>query len=1635
MAASLKVSELLSLSSVAGSDLILIADVDATASKKTTFTQFQGSISLANLGSNSIDDLSNVDITTVAPSEGQTIVWNNGDGEFQPGNLPTQSSLSVDDLITLSGAVEGSVDLGVFSGNTLSDNITVRAAIQELEDAIELRSTSAIVTEIDGDVNDLITLSGVAENATNLGTFTGTTLTDNVTVKSALQELETALELTQDALSGGDGIQLAGDVVSIDRTESYDAPTYSGGVGGQIPYNGTYAPLGNFVLVGSGPYTFTANASYQAYSKKEFGQYDIIMIFNSTANRWEGFQVDFLVNPSVDTYVGGESVTSSIDLGVATSETQNGALSPDSADSSISYAAGGSQSFLEFLDGKIKVSVLDEDNLTSNSATHVPTQQSVKTYVDGLIANASTVEQEIDGNVDDLITLTGVAENTTNLGSFTGSTITTSSTIKTALQELETELEMKQDIIVAGDGVSKTGSTLAVDLALTTASFNVKYLPDGQTDYDANPNAYSVLTFDWELHPNFGVVDQLSGSIYLNTGAVGGVSTESAVDAIWWRVDPTNSSAYQLIARKRVGSTTYGWYLFTGLTILPTGVTTNGGSFGAFDDNEDALEMNFSTSKQVGGKYYMPESSGDFVYEDSSLATSKKLWYRDRTDSGNQDEYDSPAAFDFVPVDGLLGYLDWVSTTQLTLNTAASTAQIFSKDNGDGTWTLMGRYNSTSGSHYTFTGITTNPATFAGTNGETLHTYTDATERDANFDIATTGTQTVNSLIYPSDSYDIFIDQTTQDGSFLEFQNNKLAVSALDEDDMVSDSAAHVPTQQSVKAYVDNTTTVTVASITPNYIHKDGSIAMTGTFDAGGNRIINQADPSLGSDSATKSYVDAATAGQGAFWTQARFDYDGNFDISTGGVPVIDGIQSVIGDRVFLHEQTDLSENGIYVVASGAWSRATDADNAGEFLTNKTIFIAEGNSHSGRIYAYTGADNPVIGTDNITFVLKSSAAQLADGAVSTSKLADLAVTSAKINDVTTGKLTGTLQDATVAESNVTQHQGALALNATQITAGTLANARISAASVTQHQSLLQITESQITDLAHSTKEDLDVDHLETLTGAGVAADNLGFFTGSTITLNSTIKTALQELETAVETKQVALTASSGIALDGSGNISVSLAAESTYNSLTVANSGSTYNGTYTRVGDFSIDTNTMSSALSRINANSGHGLFSKDGDAETAVVYNSVDDVWYLVTKTGFDWTTIIDDQLVGSVNGYSGSTTPTSTYDALTQPTDGALGVYSYAAGADLSFLEFTDSKLAVSVLDQDDLSSNSDQHVPTQQSVKAYVDTADVSLQNQITETDANADDLVTLTGLAENSTNLGTFTGDTIADNTDIKSALQSLETALEGDTPGLIEVHNDSGAQLDKGKVVYITGTHASGKPTIGLADADAAGAIPAIGLVHESIADASDGFVIISGVLGGIDTDTFAWDAGTPLYASASAGQLTATRPSAAGVKVQKVGVVTRRHPTAGSVLVIGAGRVNDVTNELTALTGVNLGALDLGTFTGTIITDNATIKGALQDLESTVDNLPVTKIDIDGANAGTIGASTLFIADENGAGTNTKVTAPEIANYVAGSKTVKDLANVGTVADLTPSSYYFLAVDAATGDIKILDKAFVELEG
>jgi len=101
-----------------------------------------------------------------------------------------ETDANVDDLITLSGMPENSTDNGTFTGSVIADGSTTKSALQQLESKDETQD--GVISEIDQNVDDLISLSGVPENSTNLGAFTGfgaILLTATETVKSAIQKV------------------------------------------------------------------------------------------------------------------------------------------------------------------------------------------------------------------------------------------------------------------------------------------------------------------------------------------------------------------------------------------------------------------------------------------------------------------------------------------------------------------------------------------------------------------------------------------------------------------------------------------------------------------------------------------------------------------------------------------------------------------------------------------------------------------------------------------------------------------------------------------------------------------------------------------------------------------------------------------------------------------------------------------------------------------------------------------------------------------------------------------------------------------------------------------------------------------------------------------------------------------------------------------------------------------------------------------------------------------------------------------------------------------------------------------------------------------------------------------------------
>lgn len=89
-------------------------------------------------------------------------------------------------------------------------------------------------------------------------------------------------------------------------------------------------------------------------------------------------------------------------------------------------------------------------------------------------------------------------------------------------------------------------------------------------------------------------------------------------------------------------------------------------------------------------------------------------------------------------------------------------------------------------------------------------------------------------------------------------------------------------------------------------------------------------------------------------------------NITLSGAQTIDGISCVAADRVLVKDQTAPAENGIYVVASGAWARATDLDVWDEF-PSATVPVEQGSTQADRIYICTSDSGGTLETTAVTF--------------------------------------------------------------------------------------------------------------------------------------------------------------------------------------------------------------------------------------------------------------------------------------------------------------------------------------------------------------------------------------------------------------------------------------------------------------------------------------------------------------------------------------------------------------------------------------------------------------------------------------------------------------------------------------------
>lgn len=92
-------------------------------------------------------------------------------------------------------------------------------------------------------------------------------------------------------------------------------------------------------------------------------------------------------------------------------------------------------------------------------------------------------------------------------------------------------------------------------------------------------------------------------------------------------------------------------------------------------------------------------------------------------------------------------------------------------------------------------------------------------------------------------------------------------------------------------------------------------------------------------------------------------------NITLSGLQTIDGVVVVADDRVLVRSQTDGTENGIYIAASGDWELAKDFSRSNDVLTGSMVYVTGGSTLSNRVYAISTTGDIEIGTTSITWTL------------------------------------------------------------------------------------------------------------------------------------------------------------------------------------------------------------------------------------------------------------------------------------------------------------------------------------------------------------------------------------------------------------------------------------------------------------------------------------------------------------------------------------------------------------------------------------------------------------------------------------------------------------------------------------------
>jgi hypothetical protein len=152
---------------------------------------------------------------------------------------------------------------------------------------------------------------------------------------------------------------------------------------------------------------------------------------------------------------------------------------------------------------------------------------------------------------------------------------------------------------------------------------------------------------------------------------------------------------------------------------------------------------------------------------------------------------------------------------------------------------------------------------------------------------------------------------------------------------------------------------------TAGYFTYTEGVSSTGVINLQGiNKLTGLIGPVDTSDATTKLYVDTLVAAGLRWATNGPVEAATSVNQTTlSGLLIIDGYQTLEGDRILLYGQTTTSENGIYTVGTGSWIKDVTDSKSGIM-----VFVEYGTSHNDWTFQAT-ADTTWVSASKVDTIL------------------------------------------------------------------------------------------------------------------------------------------------------------------------------------------------------------------------------------------------------------------------------------------------------------------------------------------------------------------------------------------------------------------------------------------------------------------------------------------------------------------------------------------------------------------------------------------------------------------------------------------------------------------------------------------